>query len=60
MVPKKNAIWEHFKPRKLGPRASGSTILGFEPSPEKKHDVQIVLDSHFKSFVSSIRRRQGF
>ena len=24
---KKNAIWEPFKPRKLGPRAGGSTIL---------------------------------
>ena len=26
-VSKKNAIWEPFKPRKLAPRAGGSTIL---------------------------------
>ena len=33
--PGKNAIWECFKPRKLAPRADGSTIFKFQPFPEK-------------------------
>ena len=33
--PGKNAVWEPFKPRKLAPRAGGSTILQFCQIPEK-------------------------
>ena len=34
-IVEKNVIWECSKPRKLGPRAGESTILGFYPFPEK-------------------------
>ena len=55
----KDVILECFKPRKLGPRACKSTILGFEPLQKKLHFVG-VLDSHFRLLVNSIRRNHGF
>ena len=52
--PTKDVILECFKPRKLGPRASGSRLLGFELSPEKKKlDLGVVLGCQFKPFVTS-------